>query len=391
MRALPILRVGISASLSGQFQVQGRQALAGLQAWAADVNQAGGIALGKGSSKSKVSVIHHDDSGKPDLAKQATQRLISQDKVDLLFGPYSGVLTRAAAKVAEQFQKVIWNQGGAADDIYQQGHRWVVGVLTPASQYLAGLLPLVRDADPAAASVGIVRAKTGAFARAIAQELQRQADDLGFHACYVREYPASLDDFSGIVEEIREAGPDVLVSVGRIHNDLKFAQALVRRPIQLRAAAVVAAPIQQFRDALGDGVEGFIGPSQWEPACQYPHDYGPSAEHVLQSLTRQDQGPVDYPMAQAYAAGLVAQRCLEHAGSLDDGALRQAAADLDFSTFYGRFKIDPATGRQVGRSTLLVQWQQGRKVILWPPEQRQATLVHPWPGCHDSQSPCTEN
>ena len=380
MPASPILKVGISASLSGQFQVQGRQALAGLQAWAVDVNQAGGMALGNTDPRSQVSVIHHDDSSKPDRAKLATQQLISQDKVDLLFGPYSGVLARAAAEVAESRQRLIWNQGGATDDIYQQGYRWVVGILTPASQYLTGLLPLIEDADPEATSVGLLRAGTGAFPRVIVQEVQRQAEVLGFQVSYLREYPASLDDFSGIVEEIREAGPDVLVAVGRIHNDLEFARALVRRPIHLRAVAVVAAPIHQFLDALGADVDGFIGPSQWETGGKYPHDYGPSVQQVQESLIKQRQGPVDYPMAQAYAAGLVAQRCLEHAGSLDDGALRRAASELDFSTFYGRFKIDPATGRQVGRSTLLVQWQQGRKVILWPPQQRQAPLLYPWRG-----------
>ena len=391
MPASPLLKVGISASLSGQFRVQGRQALAGLQAWAADVNQAGGVSLGNTGPMVQVSVIHHDDSSRPDRAKLATQQLISHDKVDLLFGPYSGVLSRAAAEVAESAQRVTWNQGGATDDIYQQGYRWVVGVLTPASQYLTGLLPLIRDADSKATSVGLLRAGTGAFTRVITQEVHRQADLLGFQVSYLREHPASLDDFSGIVEEIRETGPDVLVAVGRIRNDLDFARALARRPIALRAVAVVAAPIQQFRDALGDDVDGFIGPSQWEPAGKYPHDYGPSARQVLDSLAKQRQGPVDYPMAQAYAAGLVAQRCLERAGSLDDGALRQAAADLDFSTFYGRFKIDPATGRQMGRSTLLVQWQQGRKVILWPPEQRQGSLVHPWPGWRRRQACSTDS
>jgi branched-chain amino acid transport system substrate-binding protein len=83
-------------------------------------------------------------------------------------------------------------------------------------------------------------------------------------------------------------------------------------------------------------------------------------------------------MVQAYAAGLVAQKCIEVAESLDQPALRAAADALDFSTFYGPFKIDPATGRQVGGSVVLVQWQQGRKVIVWPPEQRQGRMSFPW-------------
>ena len=379
-----LLRVGIPASLSGQFQAQGRQALVGLQAWADDVNRAGGIALDCRGPGAEVSVIHHDDSSKPEQSKQITERLITQDRVELLFGPYSSVLARAAAQVAESHHRLIWNQGGASDDIYQQGYRWVVGILTPASQYLTGLLPLVREADPVAKTIGLLQAYPGTFPRMITTEVQRQADLLGFEVTYIRKFPPSIDDFSDILEEIRKIGPQVLVMVGRISNDLKFARQLVQRPLSLRAVAVVATPIRQFQEALGDDVEGFIGPSQWEPTGTYPHDYGPSAHEVLASLSKRHQGQVDYPMAQAYAAGLVAQRCLEQSGTLEDQVLRETAGKLDFSTFYGRFRINSVTGRQVGRSSLIVQWQGGRKLILWPPEQRQATLVHPWPSREDA-------
>ena len=87
---------------------------------------------------------------------------------------------------------------------------------------------------------------------------------------------------------------------------------------------------------------------------------------------------VDYPMAQAYAAGVVVQRCLEEAGSVNSQALRDAASSLKFSTFYGNFEIDPETGAQIGRETLLVQWHEGRKVIIWPPESAERELAYPW-------------
>ena len=86
------LKAGISLSLSGQFQVQGRQALAGLQAWAEDVNESGGVKVGYSGIGRPISVIYYDDASKTDQACQATERLITQDRVDLLFGPYSGVL-----------------------------------------------------------------------------------------------------------------------------------------------------------------------------------------------------------------------------------------------------------------------------------------------------------
>ncbi len=80
---------------------------------------------------------------------------------------------------------------------------------------------------------------------------------------------------------------------------------------------------------------------------------------------------IDYPMAQAYAGCLVVQRCIETAGSLDPSTLRQVAGELDFTTFYGRYRIDPCTGQQRGHIMPVVQWQQGAKVIVWPPEIRQ--------------------
>ena len=140
----------------------------------------------------------------------------------------------------------------------------------------------------------------------------------------------------------------------------------------------VAAGIQGFQEDLGVHAERFVGPSQWEPEVAYTPDFGPTAGEVIASLRRDGHRHVDYPLAQAYAAGVVVQRCLEEAGSADSQALREAASELEFSTFYGRFKIDRETGRQTGRELLLVQWQRGQKVIVWPPQLAQADLIYPW-------------
>jgi branched-chain amino acid transport system substrate-binding protein len=90
----------------------------------------------------------------------------------------------------------------------------------------------------------------------------------------------------------------------------------------------------------------------------------------MSSLLAQGVTGVDYPMAQAYAGCLVAQRCLAEAGSLDQQALRKVAGRLDFTTFYGRYKIDPASGRQLGHVMPVVQWRGGTKVIVWPAEMQ---------------------
>ena len=364
----------------GQFRTQGKQALAGLQAWAEDANAAGGIVVDCYGASLPVSVVHYDDASSPAQVREVTERLIATDHVDILMGPYSGVLARAAAQVAEGHGMLLWNQGGASDNVYRRGNRWVVGILTPASEYLAGLLPMVREKDRHAATLAILRASSGEFPRAVTSGVERSAKELGFQVSLHIEYDTSQTDFGEIVGLVQRALPHVLVAVGRIDNDLALARELANRSPAIGAVAVAATPIQQFRDALGAEAEGFLGPSQWEPGADNPEDYGPSSREVLESLGRRGHPDPDYPMVQAYAAGLVAQRCVEVAGTLESAALRETAGDLDFSTFYGRFKIDPATGRQIGRPVVIVQWQSGRKVVVWPPERSQSQLQYPWRG-----------
>ena len=363
------LVVGMPVSLSGQFQVQGRQALAGVQAWARDANTV---------TSGSFSVLYYNDASDPDTVRAVIRRLIVDDRVDLLIGPYSGVLTSAAAEVAEAHGRLLWNQGGASDSVYQQGYRWTVGILTPASRYLIGLLPMVRQADPSAGSVALVRASTGEFPRSVCSGVEVTAENLGFATVLAAEFPASAGDFSAVLEELRAGKPDVVVAVGRVRNDLRLARQLVASGINAGAAVAVAAGIQGFQEDLGVHAERFVGPSQWEPEVAYTPDFGPTAGEVIASLRRDGHRHVDYPLAQAYAAGVVVQRCLEEAGSADSQALREAASELEFSTFYGRFKIDRETGRQTGRELLLVQWQRGQKVIVWPPQLAQADLIYPW-------------
>lgn len=370
---------GISASLTGQFAVPGRQALAGLSAWAEYVNGCGDWSP-DGRRRHPITLCHYDDASLADNARRNTERLLRQDGVDLLFGPYSAGLTAAAAEVSEQYGRILWNHGGAGAAVYRRGYRHIIGILTPADCYLAGLPALARAANPDARTLAITRVDAGAFARQVGDGAEAAAQSLGFTTLLRQTYPPTTTDFAGIAAAIAAAAPDALVAVGRIRHDIALAQTLagLRPRPRIGLAAVVAAPIADFAAALGPDADGFVGPSQWEPqTASAAPDYGPPPAVVMEMLERAARSasvPVDYPMAQACAAGLVAQRCIEYAGGLDDdAALRDAAGRLDFTTFYGRFRID-AAGRQIGRTVALIQRHNGRKIVIWPPKLADGEL-----------------
>ena len=375
------IKAGISASLTGQFATQGQQALAGLSAWVEYVNGQGGLTVG--GEQLPVTLVSYDDGSTADTTRQAMERLIAEDEVDLLFGPYSAGLTTAAAEVAESHGRVIWNHGGAGDAHYARGFRKVISVLTSADQYLVGAPELVRQANPNASKLVILRIDTGAFARLVARGAETAAHVLGFSTVLDLRYRPTQVSFTEIARHVAEQEPDLVVSVGRIRHDLGAARALARLPNRsnIGLAVVIAAPIAGFEEALGGSADGFVGPSQWEPAFSIPAPgIGPDAASALRMLNDAAENagvPIDYPMAQAMAAGLVAGQCVAVAGDLDDDALLGAAANADFTTFYGRFKIDES-GRQIGRSVALIQRQNGRKVVVWPQELAEGELQYPF-------------
>jgi branched-chain amino acid transport system substrate-binding protein len=295
-----------------------------------------------------------------------TERLITEDQVDILLGPYSSGLALRATEVAQRTQHVLWNHGGASEAIYTRGFVWVVGILSPPSTYFHSVIDFVRQTQPSVSHVAIVHSTAGAFPKDVAGGAAQYCQQQAFETVHTYPYPAGTTDFTPILKQLERTAPAVVLSVGRIEDDLRFAVQYLQHSIPAGVVGLIVTPLTLFRDTLGNTAVSFVGPSQWEPAMMTTPEYGPSSEEVLTRLIARHPEGVDYPMAQAYAGGLVAQRCIETAGTLDQHALRQAASSLDFTTFYGRYRIDPRTGRQLGHRMPVIQWQGDRKVIIWP-------------------------
>jgi branched-chain amino acid transport system substrate-binding protein len=387
------IKVGAALSLSGRFAVQGEQAHRGLLLWTEQVNRAGGLIAGKADGPRQVALIVHDDASRRANAATATERLILTDRVELLFSPYSSVLTISAAEVAARHGRVLWNHGGSSDALDARGWQHVVTLLTPASRYFEPVLEMVvaqaRADGPPIRTLAIVHGAAGTFPVAVADGAARAATRLGLAVVFREPYPA-LDDLSPLVDRVVAAQPDLILGVGATEADLAFAQETHRQRLASLLIGLVAAPIERFREVLGSDADGFLGPSQWEPTLRDAPDVGPASAAFSAAFRARFGVEPDYPAAQAYAAGLIAAECVRRAGSIDDAALRRAAGLLDLTTFYGRFRLDPTTGQQVGHEMVVVQWQAGQKQIVWPPAAATARLQLPLPTAAPTPTPSDE-
>ena len=207
LRSPDAIRVGICASLSGQFQVQGAQALEGATAWVEDTNRRGGVFVRDLGATLPISFTHYDDHSRAADVRELVRHLVVHDEVHLLLGPYSSGLTMAAAQVAEELGVVLWNHGGSADNIHQQGFRWTVNILSPASDYLTGVPELVLHTNPAATRLAIVHSSKGAFSRSVAQGAAEKASELGIELVFQETFDSPATDFSQLLELVEASNP----------------------------------------------------------------------------------------------------------------------------------------------------------------------------------------
>jgi branched-chain amino acid transport system substrate-binding protein len=305
-----------------------------------------------------------DDESRASVARDHVRCLLTEHRVDVLVGPYSSGLVRAVAPIAGAARKILWNHGGTSDAIVRDGGRHVVSVASPASDYLRGLPGWARRRASKADRVTILRAASGTFASEVARGAAEGARESGFTDMRVVAFQSPLRDADTILRDAAGGAPDLVIGIGAFEDDLALARERAILPART-ALALVGAGLAAFGDELGALAEGILGPSQWEPTAGEMPLTGPDSRWFVGAFEKAFRQAPEYPAAQAFAIGLIVMECRRRCGgSLEDGLLLDAAHALETTTFYGGFRLDPVTGRQVGHRMRLVEWRDGRKRLI---------------------------
>jgi hypothetical protein len=318
-----VLRVGACLSLTGRYARFGAQAAAGLAAWRALDGDA--------------ELVVEDDGSEP--ARLATAIGGVAARCDLLLGPYSTQLMRSAARTLADRESLIWNHGGAGDDVCAMLPGRIVSVLTPAGRYAE---PFLRRLANGGTRVPLcIASGRGSFGRQVAAGAESGGCTLGLEvtSSSVRMSEAEWD----------------LLSCGVFEDDVATVRRALASSRPPRQVCSVAAGVRDFAGAVGTP-DGVFGIAQWFPGAPGGVELGPDEASFLAAL---GGAAPDYPTVQAVAAAVVAAHCARLAGGTSPRALWSAATDLDTSTLFGRFRIDAVTGVQVAHETVLVRWASG--------------------------------
>ena len=217
------------------------------------------------------------------------------------------------------------------------------------------------DRELAGTAAVLLHSRSG-FGREVAGGAMRAADDIGLA---VTAIPFDPGDGDGAARSVQGQHADVLLVAGGFDDELAIAARLLHR--RWRAAAFVAAGVDEVLAPVAERLTGVYGPCQWLPDAAPESEDGPNSRWFTTAYLQAAGSPPPYPAAAAFAAGVLWQRCTRDAGNTEPEAVQAAAERLTTTTLFGAFRLDPVTGLQEGHRVGVVQWRGGRRQIITPP------------------------
>lgn len=369
----PIL-IGVSLPLTGDFSEPGKGVQRGYEAWAAYVNENGGL-LGR---QVELSIL--DDQSSADRVASDYERLINQDDVDLVFGPFSTRLVVPAAQVALDYGFLFVEPAGAAEEVFNQGFTNLFyaapAVADDHYNYLADyLIGLPEGERPETVAYA---AMDDPFAQGTAYGLKDKLEAEGFETVVDEVYPPNTTDFSAIAAQIADSEADMVVGGTQYQDAVNLIIALQQLDYQPDIAAFSTAPTNpEFPAAIGDQTEGILAPTGYTPDATYE-----SNTEFVEFYTEREGGPPAEDEANAWTTGQVVAAAVEAVGCADpspecQGQLIDWLRENEVDTVVGPLSWD-AEGRPDG-AHLIQQYVDGEIRIVLPDDAEEAEFVFPKP------------
>jgi branched-chain amino acid transport system substrate-binding protein len=368
------LVIGASVSLSGDFADSGKAVSQGYQLWADDVNTRGGI-LGR-----HVQIKIVDDLSSPTQVVTNYNNLINQSRVNLVFGPFSSLLTVPASQAARRYGYAFLEPSGGGPQVFA-AHLQNLFFVQPAPVVASGdvfanwILSLPADQRPKTAAYAEL---DDPFASPIAESLRARFESAGIKTVYKQIYPAETQDLSPIMSGVAAAKPDVLIS--GTQSDDAYAQ--VKSLVQLKFSPKFVfmsnganSPLQ-FPDKVGAAnTAGIMSAGDW-----YPGSTATGSDAFVAAYTKKYGGTaqqVDNASAEAFACGQLLEEVAKRTGKIDNQTIVDSLHSGSWPTVLGTLSWD-ADGAPKGEFSL-VQWQDGKLLPVFPAAVVQAKPVYPKP------------
>ncbi len=364
--------LGSAISLTGKYATNGVHAMNGYDFAIQKIKENGGVEVG--GKCYNFSVIYYDDESKGDRGATLAERLINQDKVQYMLGPYSSGLTKAIAPVTEKYQIPMVEAEGASRSLFNKGYKYLFAVLSTSEQYLASAITLAaekaEESGKAASDVTVaVAVENDPFSLDIRAGVIEDAERYGMKIVVDEQLPRDLSDMSSILTKVKLIKPDVLVVSGHSKGAATAVRQIEEQNVKVPMIAITHCEAADVTGNFGEAANDILCSTQWAETLSYSDEiFGTAANYEQEfkaAYPEYTERKVPYQTAQASAAVYVFKDAFERAGTLDKEAVRDAIAETDLSTFYGEIRFSEA-GNNIAKPMVLRQIQDGEYNVVAP-------------------------
>lgn len=362
----PIL-IGVSVSLTGDFSADGQAFQRGYNLWASDVNSSGGL-LGR-----QVKIIYLDDKSDPTQGSTNVQQLISSDHVDLLFGPFSSLITGPTASVAARYGYAMIEGAGGAPAVFNtpsnQAKHNVFDVSYPIVSQFDVLTNWIKSLPagqrPATAAYPVV---DNPFTIPPVQRSKQVLEQLGVKTVYSKIIPAEAPNFKSVADQVAAKGAQiVLLGSVDVPTVAAFMKAFQQQHYNPKIMAATAGPDQgaAFLSAVGKAnATGIMTANGW-----YGGYDNPQSKQMVQEYIAKYGGTasgINSDVAEGYGVGQVAAQAVKATGGTDQAKIIQYLhSGVTLSSVQGPVQFN-SLGMNVKPVVFIFQWQNGNYAQVLP-------------------------
>jgi len=366
------ITMGFSISLTGMYAAQAAGQMDAYQLWEETVNNRGGIHVKKYGKKLPVKLVYYDDKSQAETAVRVYEKLITEDKVDVVLSPATTGIHFAVAPMAEKYKVPIVGSTAASVKLrdIKTEYFWFITACVPDRQ-MEALVDLLKHLK--IKNIAIIYAQE-LFPRENLQFLDPYVKEAGFNVLLRKDYPMGAKDLTTLLSEVKAKNPEAVIALCYVPGSFTMttqAQEVGLNPklfFQLIGPAAVP-----FGPKFGPAAEGLTTMGHWSPKGKWP-----GARDFHDSYVAKFNKKPDYLNSTlAYASCQIVEQTIEKVGSLDWKKMRDYIAAHEFQTINGPMKF---SGTENTRTpSMILQWQKGELEIIWPESTATAKPLYPKP------------
>jgi len=373
--------LGAAVSLTGKYSSNGVHTQNGYNMAVDRINSMGGVKVG--GKTYKFDIIYYDDESNPKRAAQLAERLISQDGVQFMLGPYSSGLTKAMAPVTEKYGVPMVEANGASRSLFTKGYKYLFAVLAPANLYLDVAVRTAVELNGGKPVKIAMAFEQDAFSQDVRLGIVDAADDTGSKIIIDDKLPKELNDMAATLAKVKATKPDVLVVSGHTKGALTAIRQIAEMQVDVPMLAMTHCDAAKLSKQHGKNAQYALCASQWHKTLTYKDDFFTDGMTYDADFTKMFDYAPPYQAAESSAALLVFKDAFERANSFDQKKVRDALAATDMQTFYGNIKFAPG-GQNVSKPMVLFQVMcdsagKCENKVVAPLKWASAKLIHPVP------------